>query len=227
MPLEKRPFVFASVAMSLDGFIDDGDATRLVLSNPQDLKARDELRSKCDAILVGANTVRRDNPSLLIDSEELREKRKTLGLSPDLVKITMTRSGNLDPRSKFFQSENTQKLVYCPQSIAAALQRKLAAHAEIIGLEELTPTQLLRDVASRNIRTLMVEGGQSIHTAFLKENAVDELRVAVAPFFVGEDSAPRFVAAAQFSFNKHNHLQLLGVEQLGDVAVLRYGLRPK
>lgn len=224
MPKEALPHVLASVAMSLDGFIDDGSPDRLVLSNEQDFLERDKIRVEYAAILVGANTVRRDNPSLQIDSEELRAKRKSLGLPADLIKVTMTRSGDLDPQSRFFQPGDADHLVYCPKPISGNLQAKLAGKAIVVGLAEMTPTGVLRDLQKRGVRSLIVEGGEQIHSAFLEEEAVDELRVAVAPFFVGEKTAPRFVGRGHFPFNKTRHMKLLGIEQLGAVAILKYQL---
>ena len=65
--MAERPYVLLSVAMSVDGCIDDATDTRLILSNDADLDRVDEVRAGCDAILVGAGTIRRDNPALLVD----------------------------------------------------------------------------------------------------------------------------------------------------------------
>lgn len=222
MPKETLPYVLASVAMSLDGFIDDGGQERLVLSNEQDFHERDKIRVEYDAILVGANTVRRDNPSLLLDNAELRQKRISLGLGPDLIKITVTRSGELNPKSRFFQTGGAEKIVYCPAELAPSLQAKLSGSASVVGLPDLTPTNILRDLSRKKVRSLIVEGGEKIHTAFLQENVVNELRVAIAPFLVGESGAPRFVGSGHFPFHKTNHLKLAGIEQLGNMAVLTY-----
>ncbi|MGH8574222.1 MAG: RibD family protein, partial [Gammaproteobacteria bacterium] len=63
-----RPYVLLSVAVSVDGYIDDATDTRLLLSNEADVDRVDEVRASCDAILVGANTIRRDDPRLLVRS---------------------------------------------------------------------------------------------------------------------------------------------------------------
>ena len=61
-----RPYVLLSVAQSLDGYIDDPSPERLTLSSPEDLDRVDEVRAGCDAIMVGAVTLRRDNPRLRV-----------------------------------------------------------------------------------------------------------------------------------------------------------------
>jgi 5-amino-6-(5-phosphoribosylamino)uracil reductase len=61
--LSNRPYVLLSCAMSVDGYIDDTSPDRWLLSNAADLARVDEVRAGVDAILVGANTIRRDNPA--------------------------------------------------------------------------------------------------------------------------------------------------------------------
>src|SRR6185437_5041401 len=97
----KRPYVLLSCAMSVDGFIDDTTGERLLLSNEADFDRVDAERSKCDAILIGAETLRRDNPRLLVNSPDRRAAREARGLPPYPLKVTMTQSGNLDPDLKF------------------------------------------------------------------------------------------------------------------------------
>ncbi|GAB2698991.1 RibD family protein [Kitasatospora kifunensis] len=59
-----RPFVLLSVATSVDGYIDDTSPQRLLLSNAEDFDRVDQVRAESDAILIGGNTLRRDNPRL-------------------------------------------------------------------------------------------------------------------------------------------------------------------
>ena len=65
-PMAERPYTVLSWAMSLDGYLDDVSGQRLVLSNAADLDRVDAVRASCDAILVGAGTVRADNPRLVV-----------------------------------------------------------------------------------------------------------------------------------------------------------------
>lgn len=77
--------VTVSTAVSADGYLDDRSPDRLILSTPEDWAEVHRLRAACDAILVGAETIRRDNPSLLVGDEVLRRERIDRGLSPDPV----------------------------------------------------------------------------------------------------------------------------------------------
>ena len=84
--------------------------------------------------------------------------------------------------------------------------------------------RLSEDLADRGVERLMVEGGGVVHTQFLSDDLVDELQVTVAPFFVGDSSAPRFVSDGHFPWNPGRRATLAEVRQIGDVVLLRYAL---
>jgi 5-amino-6-(5-phosphoribosylamino)uracil reductase len=83
------------------------------------------------------------------------------------------------------------------------------------------------DLYRRGVQRLMVEGGQSVHTQFLTGDLADELHLAVAPFFVGDSAAPRFVSDGRFPWNPDRRATLAEVRQLGDVVLLRYAMSPR
>lgn len=214
--------VILSAAVSLDGFLDDNTPQRLRLSSPEDWRRVELLRAECDAILVGAGTVRRDNPSLVIKDERLRAERIAGGLCADIDKVTLTSSGDLDPRAGFFLKGGGRKIVFAPLS---ADDHKLAAfseYADIVRLEEITARSIVESLAAMGYKRLMVEGGSRVLTMFLEEGAADRLRLAVAPFLVGDQTAPRLVCGGRFPYNKDNRLTLENVEMLGDMAVMHY-----
>lgn len=74
-----RPHVLLSVATSIDGCIDDTSSTRLLLSNEEDFDRVDQVRADSDAILIGAGTLRSDNPRLLVNSGQRRAERIEVG----------------------------------------------------------------------------------------------------------------------------------------------------
>ena len=220
-----RPYVLLSCSLSLDGYLDTATDRRLVLSNAADLERVDRVRAGCDAILVGAATVRCDNPRLLVRSEALRAERLARGLPGTPVKVTVTESGRLDPASRFFTTGRTEKLVFCPTATLPRVSDDLAGIATVVdGGSRLSMRQVTRSLYARGVRRLMVEGGGSVHTQFLTQGLVDELQLVVAPLFVGDSRAPRFVADGRFPWDEEHRANLAEVRRIGDVVLLRYAL---
>ena len=110
--MSDRPYTLLSCCVSLDGYLDDASPQRLVLSPAADLERVDAERARCDAILVGAETVRRDDPRLLVRSEGCRAARVARGLSPTPLRVTVTASGDLDPGARIFTEPGSGTVVF-------------------------------------------------------------------------------------------------------------------
>ena len=219
-----RPYTLLSCAMSLDGYIDDVSSEPLRLSSDADIDQVDEVRSTCDAILVGAGTVRSDNPGLLLRSQARREARIARGLGPDPARIVVSRSGDLDPAARIFAT-GPEPIVYVASPAVLKASQRLGAAADVVDAgDPVGLDRVLADLAARGTARLLVEGGGSLHTQFLAARLADELRLSVAPFFVGDSAAPRFVGDGQFPWNPGHRARLVEVSQAGDMAVLRYAL---
>jgi 5-amino-6-(5-phosphoribosylamino)uracil reductase len=221
----ERPYVLLSCGISIDGYIGNATAERLLLSNDADFDRVDSVRAECDAILVGAGTVRQDNPRLLVRSQARRDERVARGLQPSPVKVTVTSRGELDPSAQFFAAGDIDKLVYCASSTPDEARARLEQVATVVDCGE--PVDFLRvmaDLHARGVSRLMVEGGGRIHTQFLTAGLVDELHLVVAPFFVGDSRAPRFVGDGTFPWGPDRRAVLADVRQIGDVVLLRYAL---
>jgi len=189
-------YILLSCAISLDGYLDDASDERLVLSNAADLDRVDAVRAGVDAILVGANTVRVDNPRLSVRSRERRAARVAAGQPPTPLKVIL--SSHDVPAEAAFRADGESVVLDGP-------------------LETVLDT-----LAARGVRRLMVEGGGRILTAFLTAGLADELHLAVAPFFVGDPNAPRFVHDGQFPWTGAHRANLASVERIGNVALHRY-----
>lgn len=182
-----------SSAISRDGCMDDTSPERLVLSNREDWREVYRLRAECDAIMVGAETVRRDNPALVLRDERLRAERVGRGLPADIVKVTVTGSGHLDPALRFFtEGVAAHKIVIAGSDADEDALSRLAGIAEIVRLDDITAAGIVSALESRGISTLMLEGGSCTMKMFLDEEMLDTLRLAVSPKIVGEAAAPRF-----------------------------------
>ena len=228
--MTQRPYVLLSVAMSVDGCIDDATGDRLILSNEADLDRVDEVRAGSDAILVGAGTIRRDNPALLVRSKFRRNRRIAGGLPPSPARVTLTVSGDLDASARFFTAGEGARLVYVPAGERDRVTGRIGGMAggEVIGAggapggpeDRVGLPAVLADLAARGVRRLMVEGGGSVLAQFLAEGLADELDLVVAPLFVGDPAAPRIAGLP--AGNPRHRMHLAEVRLIGDVVLMRY-----
>lgn len=218
----QRPYVVLSVAASLDGFIGDSGPKRLMLSNAEDLDRVDAVRAESDAILIGARTVRSDNPRLIVKSDGRRAARVERGLCEHPVKVTVTRSGDLGRDLRLWHSGG-DKLVYTTDAGKLRLQSTLAGLAEVVSLGQVIDSfaPLLDDLGARGVQQLMVEGGGEIHSAFMAEGLADELHLAIAPVVVGKADAARFLNPGTYGA-AGRRMRLVEARPVGDVALLRY-----
>ncbi len=189
--MPSRPYVLLSCAASADGYLDDASPRRLILSGPADLDRVDEVRAGCDAILVGAQTVRKDNPRLLIRDPRRSARRAARGLPDQPARVTLTASGDLDPQARFF-APGALRLVYCANPAIGRARARLGDTAVLIDAgNPLSVDLVLTDLAERGVLRVLVEGGARVLGEFLARDLADELNLAVAPFFVADPAAPR------------------------------------
>jgi 5-amino-6-(5-phosphoribosylamino)uracil reductase len=214
-----HPYVLLSAAVSLDGYLDDTGPERLLLSSPADFDRVDEVRASADAILVGAGTIRADNPRLLVYSAERRAARVAAGRPAYPLKVTVSGSGDLDPAAAFWHTGG-EKVVYTTEK-GAQRARALGLAADVVALgPDLDWRALLEHLHDvRGVRRLMVEGGGRIHTQLLTQGLADELQLVVAPLFVGDPDAPRLFGPGAYQGGR---LRLVESRQIEDVVLLRY-----
>lgn len=216
-----------SAAMSADGYIGDASRHGLELSDAADWDRVDELRAGSDAIMVGAQTIRADNPRLLVKSAARRQRRVASGLPANPQRVTISGTGDLDPRSRFFAGTPERPLVYVPGPAATQVGRRLSAVATVVaapaGAEQgrVDLPWLLADLAGRGIGRLMIEGGATVLAQFLAAGLADEFQLAVAPVFVADPRAPRLVEG-EHPGPLAGRMRLEQAGQVGDMVVLRY-----
>jgi 5-amino-6-(5-phosphoribosylamino)uracil reductase len=219
----QRPYVLLSCAMSIDGCLDAPGPQRLILSGDADLDRVDEERTGADAIMVGAATIRRDNPRLLIRSAARRAARIARDLPEHPARVTLTASGDLDPGARFFARAGAGAVVYCAAPEAPKLQVRLNELAQVIPVPPpVGLVAILADLSRRGVHRLLVEGGALLGREFLAAGLVDELALAIAPFFVGAAAAPRFAGPAAYPHDPGRPMRLAEVRQLDEVVLLRY-----
>ncbi|WP_282090869.1 dihydrofolate reductase family protein [Streptomyces tendae] len=216
MPL---PHVLLSAAVSLDGYLDDTGPERLLLSGPADFDRVDEVRASVDAILVGAGTIRADNPRLLVNSAERRAARVADGRAEFPLKVTVSGSGELDPAARFWHTGGDKALLTTDDGARRAHELGIAADVVSLGpvLDWTAALEYLHD--RRDVRRLMVEGGGTVHTQLLQQGLADELQLVLAPLFVGDPAAPRLFGPGAYQGGR---LRLVESRRLEDVVLHRY-----
>ncbi|MGY0068320.1 dihydrofolate reductase family protein [Streptomyces sp. QTS137] len=214
-----HPYVLLSAAVSLDGYLDDTGPERLLLSGPEDFDRVDEVRASVDAILVGAGTIRADNPRLLVNAPERRAARAAEGRPAYPLKVTVSGSGDLDPAARFWHTGGAKVLYTTDKGSERARAHGLAADVVPLGAE-LDWRRLLTHLYDvYGVRRLMVEGGGLIHTQLLTQGLADELQLVLAPLLVGDPDAARLFGSGTYQGGR---LRLLETRPIGDVVLMRY-----
>lgn len=169
--------------------MDDRSSRRLILSDAEDWAEVHRLRAASDAVLVGAETVRRDDPSLTLRDETLRDGRVARGMTPDPMKVTLTRTGNLPPDARFFDTGLCDRIVFTAASGPLPFEGK----ATVVRCGDLSAIGVAGELERRGVERLLIEGGARTLRSFFDAGLVDTVRVAVNPQVrVDDPAAPKF-----------------------------------
>ena len=153
--VNREPFVIAKCAISLDGRLTRPPNESRWLSSPAARAHARQLRTQVDAVLVGAETIRRDNPRLTARTSRLRKQA---------WRVVLTRSGRLPGRCHVFSdSYRDRTLVYRGKSLRA----------------------VLRDLGKREILSVLIEGGGETLSEALDQKLIDKFQIYLAPIFTG------------------------------------------
>ena len=213
---KSNPKIILSAAISIDGKIatSSGDSK---LSSKKDLIRLHKLRSKVDAILVGKNTVNKDNPLLTV--------RYSKGKNP--IRIILDSYGTISNESKILQtSDKVQTIIVVSKKITKRNLQKLKnfpVEIMIIGESQGNIKSLIKNLEKRKIKSLLLEGGGTINWEFIKHNLVDEFFITVTPFILGGKKAITLVQGEGFDkISKSPKLQLDNIKRLENDLVLHY-----
>ena len=113
--------------------------------------------------------------------------------------------------------------MYAARPAFPKLQDRIGGLAEVVDAGDPPRlTQILADLGRRGVRRLMVEGGARLGTQLLAGGMVDELQLAIAPFFVGDAAAPRFAGPGEYPAGPAHPLHLAEARPVGEMVLLRY-----
>lgn len=177
---KRKPFVILKAAVSLDGRIATKEFNSKWISSEESRKKVHELRSKIDAILVGGNTVLKDNPKL---TSRIEGGRNPLRVIVTTKKISS--NYNVFNDSNFLIA-TTKKENFSGKKFEGKVL-ELKKENNLVDLKTL-----LYLLAERKVSNVLVEGGSQILTSFLKEKLADKLMLFISPKILGNDSIPVF-----------------------------------
>jgi diaminohydroxyphosphoribosylaminopyrimidine deaminase / 5-amino-6-(5-phosphoribosylamino)uracil reductase len=173
-----RPYVHLKAAISLDGYIADDKGCSQWISGPTSRQKVMTYRSTCDALLVGRGTLFADKPSLTV-----RDKNNTRKSDPQPIRVFLSSCGSLPDQ---WNSPGGPVHIYHDKKHDLSSGNKSFLYHGVDATEgELSIKEILTDMRSRHINTLLVEGGARIFGSFLKEDLWDRLTLFTAPFLLG------------------------------------------
>jgi len=211
-----NPKIILSAAISIDGKIAtrSGDSK---LSSKRDLIRLHKLRSQVDAIIIGKNTVYKDDPLLTV--------RYSKGKNP--IRIVLDSCGTISNKSKILQTSNKVKtiIVVTKKITKKNLQKlkKFSVEIMIVGENQVNIKSLIKILSKRKIKTILLEGGGIINWEFIKNNLVDEFFITITPFILGGKDAITLVQGKGFDkITKSQKLRLNGIKRLENDLFLHY-----
>lgn len=219
-----RPFVYINMAMTADGKITSASREYPTFTSAHDKKVMDRLRAEADAVLVGAGTLRADDPPLHVRDREMLEYRRSLGKPEDLTRVAVTSSLDLDPGLRFFREGKAAKIVATVEEAPQDRARPLAEVAEVwrVGRGRVDVAGLLTRLRARGVERLLVEGGGELNWEIVEQDLLDELYVTVAPCLLGGRNAPTLLEGEGLGMRGIVRLRLAAVDRHGDELYCRF-----
>lgn len=194
---EGRPYVLLKWAESADGFMSTGNGLQTHISTPVTQAVMHRLRAGYDAIMVGANTVRTDNPSLTT--------RLWHGRSP--MRVVMSRNGCSDLADRKVFTDGNPTLLY---SSTGKTLGNCGDNVEEVQLPD-SLADVARDLYRRGITSLMVEGGPTLLQSFFDAGLWDEVRIEHGDKPLGSGIAAPRAPRGKMSVSKEDNHQIINI----------------
>jgi len=178
---KKTPYVTLKAAITIDGKIADGSYQSKWISSIASRKQVHKLRAEYDSVLIGANTVNKDDPQLSVRLVEGRNPKRII-LDPQLKSCI---------ERKIFHSEKNVLLITSVEkkdTVKVKTLKNLGVNFLFVKTDEMKQFHLktvLKKMSDQNIASILVEGGAKVYNAFIKENLFDEMQIFIAPKLLG------------------------------------------
>lgn len=208
-----RPYVLINCAMSVDGKIAHPSGKQMKISCEDDIKRMYNLRNKSDAILVGVNTVLSDNPKLTVKEKYVKKPKQPIRIVLDTFCKT--------PLEAEIVNDKAKTIIV----VGYECNKKFKNNVEILkcktNKENFIDLENLLDVLfKRGIKKLMVEGGSSVISNFLKEGLVDDFYIYVGSMIIGGRNTPTLIDKECENIK----LKLVKTKNIGKGVLLHYRL---
>ncbi len=216
----KRPYVLIVSEVTIDGKLTLAKG----VSSKEIMKLMDEeanrylhrIRAECDGIMVGANTVRIDNPNLTV--------RYVEGENP--VRVIPTSTGDIPLDANVLNTEVAPTVIAvsekAPPDRIKAIEEK-GAKVIVAGKERVDFVRLLERLYEMGMKKLMVEGGSKVNWELIKNDLVDEIRLIHLPVVVGGDDVPSLTSGEGFgSLEKVKRFKIKRIFQCGNQVITEY-----
>ncbi len=214
----KHPYIILSAAMTIDGKITSkiGDSD---ISDEQDWKEVHKLRSQVDGIIVGKNTIIKDNPKLHIKFYE--------HIGYYRIVIDSNLSIPIDSNVITYQPNLYPTIICCTEN--ASLERIKVFESKGVKLiksgkgKKVDIPELMPHIYNLGIQKLLLEGGGTLNWAFIRSNLIDEIRLTIAPWMIGGIDAISLVEGKGFEFMAQApRFKLLEIKNRDNYLVLKY-----
>lgn len=208
------PFVIVNCAMSADGKIALCSRRQTRISSDEDIARVHRLRNSCDAILVGIETVLADDPSLLVKERFVKRPRQPLRIVLD--------SRGRTPAGAKVTSPGVPTLIALARSTVPGQWGDNVETVVLGDMDRVSIPLLLKELDSRNVKRLLVEGGSEVIWSFLNERAVDRLMIYVGSLVLGGNGPTPACGAGAPGLEQAPRLRLRRSHRLGDGILLVY-----
>jgi riboflavin-specific deaminase-like protein len=222
VPLPPRAWVSLNVAMAFDGRIAGADRRKFTLSSREDRRRMAALRDRADAVVIGAGTLRSENPPPFVREQQ----RPGRGRTAPFTWVILTRTLDLPSASRLLRSREVRVVVAAPEGAPAGADAGLGPRVEVwrVGRSQVDLPSLIGRLAAAGARRIVVEGGGRTNFAFLAAGLVDEIFVTLCPFILGGADAPTLADGAGFGAEPMR-LELVALERQADEIFLHYRCR--
>jgi riboflavin-specific deaminase-like protein len=206
-------FIFSNLATSVDGKIATSSLAHFPLGTTYDRKLMQTLRKKCDAVLMGASTLRSFRRPLLIRNS----KRQPVNV------IISSKLEGISPNWKFFTEPSTRKILFVSQRFPKlSAFEKRGCEIYFIKNKSNAAKQIAQTLRKLGIKRLLVEGGGGVMWDFVKGNFIDEYYVTLTPRILGGINSPTLVDGEGFVPKNVINLKLVKSKRIGNELYLTY-----